>query len=535
MRRVIVISLFCVLQAQAQLVDTGQRTAPSVSAVTGRTFYGSGAPGAVTGNLGGDHYIDTSASPHQEYTCTAASGVTCTSVSATGWVALGGLPSGTGVVVVTAGVPSALLVPGVLNSTIAFAGDSLTIGFPGCTSSPCSTNYGNVAFTLPNIVGHGNGSPIFDAAGGWTCPNLTSDYTATLHPVSPAVTGKNGYLFVMIGTNDIFVSGSSLSTVTSCLSSYYTTAKADNWIVVALTVTPTTNGNTSDQTVWRQVNDWIKSTGPENYYIDTASLMPNPTNGSYYFDSTHFQTGGYAIIAQAVNQFFGTFASVSLGTQNFVSGTGNANTECDPYSVLSSLSGSGNVACGFNVGMGGNFNTGIGGTSGNGSLFGAFYAWLGNSACTNANGGGDHDSCFGAGSNLSGGSTSYETAVGAGSQGQGSHSVTLGVLGADISYATALISKGTTFTVSGCGTAGSVTGGPEAGSFTVGTGASPCTFVITINGASGATAPNGWNCWGVDQTSSIQLIQSASSTTTCSIKGNAATSDIIRWGVLRGY
>jgi hypothetical protein len=100
-----------------------------------------------------------------------------------------------------------------------------------------------------------------------------------------------------------------------------------------------------------------------------------------------------------------------------------------------------------------------------------------------------------------------------------------------------LESKGTTFTVTGCGTAGSVTGGAEAGSFTVGTGASTCTFVITIAGATGATAAHGWACAGSDETAKIVLAQSAHSTTTCTLYAGSTvtTGDTITWGVLRGF
>jgi hypothetical protein len=98
-----------------------------------------------------------------------------------------------------------------------------------------------------------------------------------------------------------------------------------------------------------------------------------------------------------------------------------------------------------------------------------------------------------------------------------------------------LISEGTMFTVSGCGTAQFPTGGAEAGIFLVGTGASPCTFTFTINGATGATAPNGWNCWAFDTSNGVTLTMFSSSPTTCVMRGNAATNDIIRWSVIRGF
>ena len=49
---------------------------------------------------------------------------------------------------------------------------------------------------------------------------------------------------------------------------------------------------------------------------------------------------------------------------------------------------------------------------------------------------------------------------------------------------------GTTFTVSGCGVAGSVTGGPTAGTFICGTGGSTVTLIFTIGGS--AQALHGW-------------------------------------------
>lgn len=89
--------------------------------------------------------------------------------------------------------------------------------------------------------------------------------------------------------------------------------------------------------------------------------------------------------------------------------------------------------------------------------------------------------------------------------------------------------SGTAFTVSGCGTAGSITGGATAGTFTVGTGASPCTFTITP----GLTAAHGWVCHASDRTSGIDLPETTGgSATTCVVKGNAATSDVISFVAL---
>jgi hypothetical protein len=96
--------------------------------------------------------------------------------------------------------------------------------------------------------------------------------------------------------------------------------------------------------------------------------------------------------------------------------------------------------------------------------------------------------------------------------------------------ARAMVSIGTAFTVSGCGTSGSVTGGSSAGFFTVGAGASPCTFVITL-----PRALHGWVCNADDATSVTHLVNSGTADiTACTVKGNAATGDLIVFSAI-GY
>lgn len=79
-----------------------------------------------------------------------------------------------------------------------------------------------------------------------------------------------------------------------------------------------------------------------------------------------------------------------------------------------------------------------------------------------------------------------------------------------------IMSTGTKFTTSGCSVS-STTGGATAGIFTL--GANSCTVVITMNGATGMTATNGWTCQAHDRTAIADLIlgESSSTTTTASI------------------
>lgn len=94
---------------------------------------------------------------------------------------------------------------------------------------------------------------------------------------------------------------------------------------------------------------------------------------------------------------------------------------------------------------------------------------------------------------------------------------------------TAIVSKGTKFTTSGCSVS-STTGGASAGTFTIGT--NTCTVVVTINGATGFTAPSGWAC-SADDTSALTLLiaQSSSTTSTASfsIPVTAGTTDVIKF------
>lgn len=94
-----------------------------------------------------------------------------------------------------------------------------------------------------------------------------------------------------------------------------------------------------------------------------------------------------------------------------------------------------------------------------------------------------------------------------------------------------LVSTGTTFTISGCSATGA-TGGAQAGKFTSGT-AGTCTVTITINGATGAVAPNGWSCWANDETTTSDAMhETGSTTTTVTLSGTTASSDVIDFGCM---
>lgn len=91
-----------------------------------------------------------------------------------------------------------------------------------------------------------------------------------------------------------------------------------------------------------------------------------------------------------------------------------------------------------------------------------------------------------------------------------------------------LTTGATKFTTSGCAisaTAGSGT----VGTYTSGTSGT-CTAVITMNGATGLTAPTGWNCSATDWTTTADTqAQTATSPTTATIAGTTVSGDVVHF------
>lgn len=96
-----------------------------------------------------------------------------------------------------------------------------------------------------------------------------------------------------------------------------------------------------------------------------------------------------------------------------------------------------------------------------------------------------------------------------------------------------LQATGTKFTTSGCSVS-STTGGGTAGRFIL--GANTCSVVITMNGATGLTASNGWSCYANDRTSTtvfdIQQTADTTTTATFAIPATAGATDVISFGCI---
>lgn len=98
-----------------------------------------------------------------------------------------------------------------------------------------------------------------------------------------------------------------------------------------------------------------------------------------------------------------------------------------------------------------------------------------------------------------------------------------------------LISGGTKFTLSASvGSADTTVGGATAGSFVSRT-TGAITIVLTFNGATGLTAPNGWFVRANNLTTTANPVtQSATSTTTATVTATTVSGDVINFSAI-GY
>lgn len=112
-----------------------------------------------------------------------------------------------------------------------------------------------------------------------------------------------------------------------------------------------------------------------------------------------------------------------------------------------------------------------------------------------------------------------------------SPSYSLDVRGAEA--ANGHISNGTKFTTSGCSVS-ATSGGATSGTYISGTTGS-CAVVITMNGATGLIAPNGWSCYANDETTPADKQQTTShSSTTATVGGTTVSGDVVSFGCI-GY
>jgi hypothetical protein len=475
-------------------------------------------------------------------TATASSGASSVTVaSATGIIA--------GMTVVAAGVPYGTLVgSGYTTGTTIPLTENTTAVLSSTPISFGSMNPASQAMRLPAFAGHGTGTNL--ATGGWTVANIVSDYPTHVHPLSPAVTGKPGYLFVWIGFNDIYAS-TAAATVYANLAAYWATAKADGWNLIAFTELKS-NGGGAINTNIDQFADLVRG-GSANYnnLVDIHDLFPDAFDLNYFAsNASHLNNTGYGRAAYEMAKIISGQSTPSSHIPLMSLGTGEWNVR-DNFSALSALTtgydetaggefacntlttGPDNTCYGANVQVGsssvsqntlvgssiasgaGSFNTIIGAFSGTSSAGGGFNVCLGVATCTGMQYLNSNDQAIGQDATFSGSTTTQNAAQ----IGAGTNSVS-----SSLQFLTIPIAGGPTFTVAGCGTATSLTGYSMAGKFTG--GSATCTPVITT----GVTAPHGFACNMQDRTTATAAFrQTADSTTTATFTagGTVGATDVI--------
>jgi hypothetical protein len=126
------------------------------------------------------------------------------------------------------------------------------------------------------------------APGDALLDTLITDYTTQVHPLSPAVTGKLGYLFINAGADDV-ISNSSITTtyIEAGLQNLWALAHADGWVVIAVNLLDLHNNIYQDcaNCIIGPVNDWIKGQGPNQGITGISSsdiTNPTPCIGCYW-------------------------------------------------------------------------------------------------------------------------------------------------------------------------------------------------------------------------------------------------------------
>ena len=254
-------------------------------------------------------------------TSTSGQVLTNTSNAVTGTSVVG--PTATGGSIQLSNAPP----PG---SYCGFVGDSLTYG--DHSSNPTATSYpaqiiGNSLGNNTSVPWTSSGMPWFAGCtfsnnfginGATLSPTLTSDYATHVHPKSPAVTGAPGYLFLMIGANDIPITVNTVALVNTyfntTMAGYVATVLADGWNLIVLTQTQ--EYGAGDPFLVEGYNDMIRTTtypitpipGVMQQVrqpigvVDTFNALSNPNNPVYYFtDFLHLTDAGYRTIAETVN------------------------------------------------------------------------------------------------------------------------------------------------------------------------------------------------------------------------------------------
>ncbi len=218
------------------------------------------------------------------------------------------------------GVPQGVAKLGTVAQTtyIVFEGDSITDPNVNPSTWPVQL--------VANYAWAGAVSYFNDAVSGSSISDIVSRYAANVYPHRPSA-GQRVLLYVLIGHNDLN-SGTSGATAYAALASYWATAKADGFTIVAITVPPSTHFTGTVKDTERATFNQLVRQNYTNYgfLADADTVYPVPTNTTYFADGTHPTAAWHLLMASEANRviqiFPVTYAPEGLRNLNRMMQTG---------------------------------------------------------------------------------------------------------------------------------------------------------------------------------------------------------------------
>lgn len=184
---------------------------------------------------------------------------------------------------------------------VTFTGDSMTLG----NALPAGQSYPEALHLLSNFSAVTSWSNV--AVGGRSITNLISAYAAEVYPRRPAGLGvTRSYLFLWTGTTNY--ASADLETNWTNISSYMTTAKADGFTLIVITIPRRTSppSATGDYEAKRQIlNDRMRLSDIPYMVIDADKIFTNGIeNTDVSIDGTHLSYNSNKRLAQYINSIW---------------------------------------------------------------------------------------------------------------------------------------------------------------------------------------------------------------------------------------
>jgi hypothetical protein len=182
----------------------------------------------------------------------------------------------------------------------------------------------------PYFLGHGTVLN-FNPTSGEAVADTITFYPLSIHPISPAVVGNKGFLFIQVGYEDFITTNScntsALPSIEANFQTLWTDAHADGWQIVEVTNPANSHANdggacndNSFTDIFQQFNLWLKAQAPSevshangeywDYLVDAAAMINNATVKAN--DPLWTQAGNPPHFTDQANENIATLANATL-------------------------------------------------------------------------------------------------------------------------------------------------------------------------------------------------------------------------------